>query len=460
MTNARVEKADLIGKLGEGWAIAQTTLGYERGGSALARVTRYAVAVPPARRRRRAGSSATAGRSSTTRSSRQKLGAHLGRARGAALRRAPHAVRLEKGEHPGAGGSLTKLSYSEFEKRFRSWPWRSSARTASSPTARREEFAPRDRHRGGRPRHVGLRVPLVARGHDLRRLVGDPEERHRRAHPRAAQGDAGGPRGSRRDELLVHRRPDAAQELRPRAFLDEHCKPAARAAMIVGRPARRQRRPVGARWPSSAGSACRFPRSTAAAGSAWSSWRSLLEEMGRAAYPGPVLRQRGARRARRSIARRQRRRRRSAGCPPSPRASARATVALLEDDARLGPRAATTARRDARGRRLGAVGREALRAVGARGRRRARARARRPRALSLFLVDPTAAGVTLDAHGRHGPRPTGWSRDAARRRARSPPTPCVGAPGGAGPAARRRCCGAPPSAPPPRCWARRAAAST
>jgi alkylation response protein AidB-like acyl-CoA dehydrogenase len=65
MTNARVEKADQIGKLGEGWAIAQTTLGYERGGRALARVTSYAsqhhrlVAAA-------AGSSATARRSSTT----------------------------------------------------------------------------------------------------------------------------------------------------------------------------------------------------------------------------------------------------------------------------------------------------------------------------------------------------------------------------------------------------------
>src|SRR2546426_775180 len=42
MTNARVEKSDQMGKLGEGWAIAQTTLGYERGGRALARVTNYA----------------------------------------------------------------------------------------------------------------------------------------------------------------------------------------------------------------------------------------------------------------------------------------------------------------------------------------------------------------------------------------------------------------------------------
>src|SRR3972149_870480 len=42
MTNARVEKSDHIGRLGEGWAIAQTTLGYERGGRALARITTYA----------------------------------------------------------------------------------------------------------------------------------------------------------------------------------------------------------------------------------------------------------------------------------------------------------------------------------------------------------------------------------------------------------------------------------
>ena len=40
MTDARVpSKENLIGELGEGWGIAQTTLGYERGGNALARVT-------------------------------------------------------------------------------------------------------------------------------------------------------------------------------------------------------------------------------------------------------------------------------------------------------------------------------------------------------------------------------------------------------------------------------------
>src|SRR5437773_6094255 len=44
MTNARAEKSDLIGDINQGWAIAQTTLGFERGGNALGRVTRYVTA--------------------------------------------------------------------------------------------------------------------------------------------------------------------------------------------------------------------------------------------------------------------------------------------------------------------------------------------------------------------------------------------------------------------------------
>jgi alkylation response protein AidB-like acyl-CoA dehydrogenase len=117
MTNARVEKNDQIGKLGEGWAIAQTTLGYERGGRSLARVTSYAAQY---------GSLANAVRRLKRHARpliddavvRQKLGriwAELEVERYSALR---VLTLLERGEHPGAGGSLTKLSYSEFEKRF------------------------------------------------------------------------------------------------------------------------------------------------------------------------------------------------------------------------------------------------------------------------------------------------------------------------------------------------------
>ncbi len=117
MTNARVEKSDQIGALGEGWAIAQTTLGYERGGRALARITTYATQysrlVEAARRLKRHGRPLI-----DNPVVRQKLGriwAELEVERYGALR---VLTMLERGEHPGAGGSLTKLSYSEFEKRF------------------------------------------------------------------------------------------------------------------------------------------------------------------------------------------------------------------------------------------------------------------------------------------------------------------------------------------------------
>ncbi len=117
MTNARVEKENQIGRLGEGWAIAQTTLGYERGGRALARITSYASQygrlVDAARRIRRHGRALL-----DDPVVRQKLGriwAELEVERYGALRT---LTLLERGEHPGAGGSLTKLSYTEFEKRF------------------------------------------------------------------------------------------------------------------------------------------------------------------------------------------------------------------------------------------------------------------------------------------------------------------------------------------------------
>ena len=117
MTNARVEKENQIGRLGEGWGIAQTTLGYERGGRALARITTYASQynqlMDAARRLKRNGRPIL-----DDAVTRQKLGriwADLEVERYGALRT---LTMLERGEHPGAGGSLTKLSYSEFEKRF------------------------------------------------------------------------------------------------------------------------------------------------------------------------------------------------------------------------------------------------------------------------------------------------------------------------------------------------------
>jgi alkylation response protein AidB-like acyl-CoA dehydrogenase len=117
MTNARAEKQDLIGSLSEGWAIAQTTLGYERGGNSLGRVTRYAIAfqqlVKATRQLKRNGRPLL--EDAAVRAKMGKLYAELEVQRYAGLR---VLSTLNKGERPGPESSITKLSYTEFEKRY------------------------------------------------------------------------------------------------------------------------------------------------------------------------------------------------------------------------------------------------------------------------------------------------------------------------------------------------------
>ena len=117
MTDARVDKADLVGRPGQGWEIAQTTLSYERGGSSLARVTRYTAAfhqlIRAVKTLRRGGRPLL--EDPAVRAKLGRIYAELEVQRYAALR---VLSALEKGESPGAAASITKLSYSEFEKRY------------------------------------------------------------------------------------------------------------------------------------------------------------------------------------------------------------------------------------------------------------------------------------------------------------------------------------------------------
>jgi alkylation response protein AidB-like acyl-CoA dehydrogenase len=117
MTNARAEKSDLVGNLNEGWAIAQTTLGYERGGNSLGRVTRYAIAfsqlVKATKQLRRGGRPLL--EDPAVRARMGKLYAELEVQRYAGLR---VLSALDKGDSPGPASSITKLSYTEFEKRY------------------------------------------------------------------------------------------------------------------------------------------------------------------------------------------------------------------------------------------------------------------------------------------------------------------------------------------------------
>jgi len=117
MTNARAEQHDLIGRLNQGWEIAQTTLGYERGGNSLGRVTRYAIAfnqlVKATKELRRSGKPLI--EDTAVRHKLGKIYADLEVQRYAGLR---VLSSLDKSDSPGAASSVTKLSYTEFEKRY------------------------------------------------------------------------------------------------------------------------------------------------------------------------------------------------------------------------------------------------------------------------------------------------------------------------------------------------------
>src|SRR2546430_3109588 len=117
MTDARAERRDLIGTLNQGWEIAQTTLGFERGSNSLGRVTRYAIAfsqlVRAAKELRRGGRPLI--EDPVVRAKIGKIYADLEVQRYAGLR---VLSALDRGESLGAASSITKLSYTEFEKRY------------------------------------------------------------------------------------------------------------------------------------------------------------------------------------------------------------------------------------------------------------------------------------------------------------------------------------------------------
>ncbi len=110
--DARVPRANLVGRIGEGWKIAMTVLSYERSAMSLAASTRcgrdLSALAETLRRRGRGGSSA-----------RERLGRLLVenevmRANGLRV-----LANLADGRLPGPESSIEKLYWSEFDKRFR-----------------------------------------------------------------------------------------------------------------------------------------------------------------------------------------------------------------------------------------------------------------------------------------------------------------------------------------------------
>jgi alkylation response protein AidB-like acyl-CoA dehydrogenase len=115
-TNVKVPAENIIGQEGQGWELAQTTLGYERGGSVLARVTRHQAnmrrLLEVTRTLRRNGQSAL-----EDPLVRQKLGRMLVEVE--VLRYTGFRIlsKLEQGTRPGPESSVDKLYYTELDKR-------------------------------------------------------------------------------------------------------------------------------------------------------------------------------------------------------------------------------------------------------------------------------------------------------------------------------------------------------
>jgi alkylation response protein AidB-like acyl-CoA dehydrogenase len=115
-TNVRVPVENLIGKEGQGWELAQTTLGYERGGNLLSRVVHHRAnlqrLLEVCRHLPRNG-----GTTLDDPGVRQKLGHMLVEVEvlySSALR---VLSRVDKGQRPGPESSIDKLYLSEMDKR-------------------------------------------------------------------------------------------------------------------------------------------------------------------------------------------------------------------------------------------------------------------------------------------------------------------------------------------------------
>src|SRR6267378_656016 len=115
-TNVTVPAENIIGNEGQGWELAQTTLGFERGGNTLARVTRHQANMQRLIDITRLLSRGTAPVLEDP-VTRQKLGRMVVETE--VLRYAGYRTlsKLEQGKRPGSESSVDKLYYSELDKR-------------------------------------------------------------------------------------------------------------------------------------------------------------------------------------------------------------------------------------------------------------------------------------------------------------------------------------------------------
>ncbi len=187
-TDAVCPKGEVVGGVNNGWAVAMSLLGYERGESAATMPIRFQAELDrllvlakergvhddPLIRQRLAWCH-----------SKVQIMRYLG------MRT---LTRFLAGHHPGPDAAITKLYWSEYHRVVSELAVDILGADALTPSGRRPSSAFQTDDAGAPEllRVVGRHVPQRAGRHHLRRFVADPAQHHRRDGPRAAQGAATG----------------------------------------------------------------------------------------------------------------------------------------------------------------------------------------------------------------------------------------------------------------------------
>ena len=234
-TDATAPKDEVVGGVNNGWAVAMTLLGYERGEAAATVPIRYQAELD------RLLVLAKESGAIDDPNIRQRLAWCYSKVQIMRYNGMRTLTKFLHGHQPGPDAAISKLYWSEYHKVVTELSLDILGPYAMTPTGRRpvDRVPDRRRRRAQQLVELGRHVPQRARRHDLRRLVADPAQHHRRDGPRPAEGAQAGRHEGRGHSL----KPWAVRALHsvgrsPSATVVDGCASVPRvvAAPMVGTP--------------------------------------------------------------------------------------------------------------------------------------------------------------------------------------------------------------------------------
>ena len=188
-TDAVCPKDEVVGGVNNGWAVAMSLLGYERGEAAATMPIRFQGELD------RLLLLAKERGVDQDPLIRQRLAWCYGKVQIMRYLGMRTLTQFLAGHHPGPDGAITKLYWSEYHRVVTELAVDILGAEALTPTGPQavERLPGRRRRRAELVGVVGRHVPQRPGRHDLRRVVADPAQHHRRDGARPAEGAEGSP---------------------------------------------------------------------------------------------------------------------------------------------------------------------------------------------------------------------------------------------------------------------------